>query len=747
MTARLSIHHKADAEIYRLDRKEKARFYDFSHLFRQNPDHPSLDLKPLKGNGRIHRAKLNDSYRVLLAKLGVDAQGVANWLVIAVRHRKDVYEELTVAVNRITGEIEFADLSVVGDSTLRKAGITLTLVEPEPADAGSPPPDTTEEATAAPLLAGVSAVDLHELGVSEPLIDLALAVTGSDELDRLVAGAPTLSADVLYGLAAGMSVDDVRREITAEVAVELTDGYADDLPAALARTAVTTADDLIAAALEEGDFRAWKIFLHPTQAKAARRTYNGPARVSGGPGTGKTVVALHRVKHLVESLLPGTDKPILLTTFTKNLTADLAARLASLLEPGQLDRVEIVNIDQLSARVVTESGGSRKRRISDAAATDRLAALLAELDERRFHARFLFEEWDQVILGQALTSRKDYFEARRAGRGQALTRLDRAAAWKVIEQFTVRLDTDGVETWGQFADRAARLELDRATKVAARTGVPGPADAVADDSAGTRHLRHRYRHAVIDEAQDLRAAHWTMLRAMVAPGQNDLFIAGDTYQRIYQHQVALGALGVNIRGRSTRLTLSYRSTKQILATAIQIVAPAAAAYDNLDDGTDTIDGYRSVLGGPVPEIIRYPTWQDELAGLVTTVTTWRAEIASPNGTVAVCAADHDRVVQIVNALTSAGISCAELTKDGPKGDGDIHVGTMHRMKGLEYERVILVAVTNGIIPKRVGPAVDPISAARRDRRDRSLLFVAATRARDTLHITSHPPTSPYLPIP
>ncbi|MGB3443131.1 MAG: UvrD-helicase domain-containing protein [Actinophytocola sp.] len=740
MTVRLSVHHKADREIYELPRPEKAAFFDFSHRFRQNPDHPSLDLKPLKGNSRIYRAKLNPAYRVLLAKLGVDAQGVANWLVIAVRHRKDVYEELTVAVNRITGEIEFADLSVVGDSVLRKVGITLTPTEPE--EPAAPQPEPAEQPTAAPLLAGVSAADLRELGVSEPLIDLALAVTDSAELDQLVKGAPLLSTDVLYGLAAGMSVDDVRREITEEATVELTPDFADDLPAALARTAVTTADDLILEVLEEGDFRAWKVFLHPTQDKAAKRDYRGPARVSGGPGTGKTVVALHRVKHLVEALPPGTDKAILLTTFTKNLTEDLRSRLDSLLEPEQQDRVDVLNIDQLAARVVTESATGRKRRISDVAAIDRLAALLAELEERRFDARFLFEEWDQVILGRALTSRKEYFDARRAGRGRALTRLDRATVWKIIEQFTARLDKDGVETWGQFADRAARLEKARADKVIARDGHTEPA---VDDSAGPHYRHHRYRHVVVDEAQDLRAAHWTMLRAMVAPGSNDMFIAGDTYQRIYQHQVALGALGINIRGRSTRLTLSYRSTRQILAKAIQIVAPAAITYDDLDDGTETIDGYRSVLRGEEPTIVRYPTWQDELAGLVTTLTVWRADADNARGTIAVCAADHDHVNQIINALSAAGISYAELTKDGPKGDGDIHVGTMHRMKGLEYERVILAAVTDGVIPKKSASSANSPDAARREHQDRSLLFVAATRARDTLHITTHPPESRYLP--
>lgn len=718
MTVRLSIHHKAEQELYKLERGVKAAFFDFSHRFRANPDHPGLDLKPLKGNSELYRAKLGQSHRLLLTKIGADAAGNEDWLVVAVRHRKDVYEELTVAVNRVTGEIEFVDLSVVGDGVLRKAGVTLTPSEPETVSSQEQPvPPPTQ-----PLLVEVTEAQLRELGVAEALIGPALAVSGAEEFDRLISSAPRLSAEVLSGLGAGMTVAEVRAEVTAPVEVALTDDYAADLSAALARTPVTTVDDDIEAVLAEGDFRAWKVFLHPTQVKAARRDFNGPARVSGGPGTGKTIVALHRVKYLLERLPSGQDAPILLTTFTKNLTADLRARLSSLLEPEQMARVEIANIDQLAARVVAEHESGARRRITDAATTQRLADLVAELDEHRWDARFLFEEWDQVILGQALTSRKEYFEVRRAGRGRALTRPDRAAIWKIIEQFSARLDKDGVQTWGQFADRAARLAIE-----------------------STKNRPARYRHIVIDEAQDLRAAHWKMLRALVQSGRNDMFIAADTYQRIYDHQVALGALGVNIRGRSTRLTLSYRSTRQILASATQIVTPAAAGYDNLDDGAEPIDGYRSVLRGPKPELRGFPSWQQELAGLVTTVQQWRDELAAdPRGTIAICAADRGLVTQVIDELAKAGISCAELTKDGPKGDGDIHVGTMHRMKGLEYQRVAIVAVTDGVIPRRVAD-YDPDRAARRDRRDRSLLFVAATRARDTLRMTWHQPPSPYVP--
>lgn len=743
MSARISLYQKAEQELYKLDRVVKAQFYDFCHRFRENPDAPGLDLKPLKGDRRVFRAKIDQSYRALLAKTGVDEKGRQRWVVVAVRHRKHVYEELAVAVNRVTGEIEFVDLSVVGDSVLERAGITLTPAEPEPA---RPAATSVEPAQppAPPLLEGVTAAQLRDLGVTEQLIDLALAVSTSAELDLLVAGAPLLSKDVLIGLAAGMSLDEVRREITAEVEVELGDDYAEDLGAALARTTVTTVDETLRSVIEEGDFRAWKVFLHPSQAKLVHRDFNGPARVTGGPGTGKTIVALHRVKYLAEQLLAGTDRPILLTTFTKNLATDLRARLASLVDVDVAARVEVVNIDQLAARVLGENTGSAgaKQRVNEATALAVLRQVHAEAGDVRWSPEFLYDEWDQVVLGQSLTTRKGYFEARRAGRGRSLTRPERNQVWRLLEQFTTRLDKEGIETWGQAAERAARYEVERA--------------AAAESHRETATLegqqpRHRYQHVVVDEAQDLRASHWKMLRAMVAPGRNDMFIAGDTHQRIYDHQVTLGTVGVHIRGRSSRLTLSYRTTREIISRAIGIAAPDKIGYDDLDDGMDSLQGYRSVLRGPVPELVACASAADELDQLGRVLATWLEEVAlgdggprrDPRGRLAVCVADREMVSQVMSHLAKAGISCAELTREGARGDGEVHVGTMHRFKGLEYQRLAIVGVRDGVIPRH-HRAEDPQRQQREERKARSLLFVAATRARDTLRISWHGKPSPYL---
>ncbi|WP_433559333.1 hypothetical protein ACQPWY_14330 [Pseudonocardia xinjiangensis] len=172
-----------------------------------------------------------------------------------------------------------------------------------------------------------------------------------------------------------------------------------------------------------------------------------------------------------------SSPPVLLATFTVNLAADLLAHLALLLEPHELDRVDILGIDKLAAQVLNENTGSghRRHRIDDTTTLTLLREVVAESGEQRWSAEFLFEEWDQVVLGQALETRKDYFTAHRAGRGRSLTRPERNQVWKLLEQFTARLDNDNVETWGQAAEHAARHEITRGRSViTAREPVPNP---------------------------------------------------------------------------------------------------------------------------------------------------------------------------------------------------------------------------------------------------------------------------------
>jgi superfamily I DNA/RNA helicase/mRNA-degrading endonuclease RelE of RelBE toxin-antitoxin system len=690
--ARLRLTEKADKEIDKLDRSVKGAMWDFMRKFRQDPTNPGLRFKQLKADSRLYSARVTDDYRALMLHLKDD-----EYMLVTVKHRSESYdnpERYAYQVNQVTGGIDFYDMASL-DGTVKPT-----------APAGPPP-----------LFARYSQSELIELGVGKPLLSTIGKITTEEQLLEFTECVPQLTADVLLALHDGASVEEVMEQVTAPVSATEPVDQADYAAAADRPASLVTTDDETLQAILQGGFERWQVYLHPVQRRVVERSYSGPARISGGPGTGKTIVALHRVKWLVQRLpSDSSGKDVLLTTYNKNLANDLRKRLLLLGGTELLDRVDVVNIDQLAARVVHEAQpGTRLPLMNDEKAVELWRAVLLELRETRWNAEFLHDEWSQIVLGHAITSRQEYFRARRAGRGRQLNRAQRAEIWELVEQFTKRLDDQNLWTFRRVAAHAARLEQQL---------------AAARDP--------RYRHIVVDEAQDLSSAHWMLLRAMVGRGPNDLFLAGDTHQRIYDNYVSLGSLGIEIRGRSSRLTLTYRSTHEILTAASRILG--TESWDDMDDGADTLNGYRSVLRGPQPEFCAYGSWQEELDGILSQVQKWTGNDVP----IAVSVPTKKQVEQVESYLSAHGVPAGSIGPDGPRLNEGVHVGTLQRFKGLEYQRMILAGITDAAVPgQRV--AADPARQHRELMRARSLLFVAATRARDALVISWNGQPSRFLP--
>ncbi len=723
MTVRLGLLDKADKEIGKLPRAVKGAIYDFQRKFRDDPESPGLQFKQLQGNSELYSARVTDAYRALLLRVSG-----TEYLLVAVKPRGSAYENLdryAFGVNQVSGGIEFIDVVSTEEAALKIAAANGGQPPVQPAKPIVPPAPSRDgqSGSPTPLFAGFPAEQLLELGVAEPLLPLIAKITSEEELLGLTEYAPSLTAEVLFALHDGMTPDEVLEQVTAPVRAE-DQVDVTDFAAAMTRpaTLVTTDDTALQAALQ-GDFARWQVFLHPAQRKIVERSYNGPARVSGGPGTGKTIVALHRVVHLADRLPAVGGRDILFTTFNKNLAADLRSRLLELAGRDLLERVEVTNVDALASKVVTEAEpGTRRHWMDDSKAIEAWEAMLFELGVTGWDARFLHDEWSQIVLGQALSSRDEYFRARRPGRGRTLNRVQRAEVWQLVEQFTKRLREQNLWTFRQVAAEAARIERGHA-------------------EAG----KYRYKHVVVDEAQDLSPAHWMLLRAMVAPGPNDMFLVGDTHQRIYDSYVSFGSLGIAIRGRSSRLTLSYRSTHEILTTAEALLG--RQVWDDLDGGTDTLAGYRSVLRGPRPELRGYPTWADELAAMARQVREWLPTDGTPPS-IGVAVPSRRLQAEAETYLTDHGIPATTLGAEGPRKPDAVHVGTLHRFKGLEYQQMLVAGVSAGLIPDaRIADhrETDPVRYERELKQARSLLFVAATRARDALTITWHGTPSPFLP--
>ncbi|RBQ21117.1 DNA helicase [Spongiactinospora rosea] len=572
-------------------------------------------------------------------------------------------ERHRVSINEVAGVIEVIDVVGVEEATGENNAIGGT----------------------AGLFDHVSDTELRTLGIDEQTLMFARSVTHQLQLEEARKRLGDAQYDVLIGLALGMTPEEVWNEVAPQRPMDT-----NDLLAAAERTTrrlvlVTGPEELMD--VFRRPFALWRVYLHPSQLRVAHANYGGPARVTGGPGTGKTVVALHRTRHLARRA--HQDRSVLLTTFTKTLAGSLEDGLRMLADdPDLLRRIDVRHIDQVAYQIVAREHG-RLDIVRGAEESSRWADLSSGAE-----AKFLAEEWREVVLAQGITSLLEYQRAKRTGRGARLSSAAREPVWEAIETFTAGLRADGKWTYETVCLEATRL---------LGTGGQQP-----------------YRHVIVDEAQDLSPWQWRFLRAAVAPGPNDLFIAGDTHQRIYNHRVSLRQVGVDVAGRSARLKLNYRTTAQILAWSVGLLR--GELIDDMDGDLDSLTGCRSDVRGPWPRLEGFPTRSAELSFIAERVRHWLEQGVEPNH-IGIALRSRATIAGVVTYLAEHGIAATSLASEASH-EGKVLVGTMHRMKGLEFRCVAVSGVAEGVLP-------DGLEL----QRERCLLFVACTRAREELVIT------------
>ncbi|HET7414067.1 MAG TPA: 3'-5' exonuclease, partial [Arthrobacter sp.] len=250
-------------------------------------------------------------------------------------------------------------------------------------------------------------------------------------------------------------------------------------------------------------------------------------------------------------------------------------------------------------------------------------------------------------------------------------------------------------------------------------------------------------HVLVDEGQDLTPARWQLLRSVVDEGPDDLFIAEDSQQRIYGQHVVLGQLGIKIVGRSRRLTLNYRTTQQVLGFATHVLE--GSEFHDLDDEETDNTGYRSARRGPVPERIPCSSLTDELDQAESVVRGWLdAGVEAP--TIGILVRDQRTADQVSRGLDDRGVA-VRLVSRGAAVAKDPQVMTMHRAKGMEFSRVLIFGADKDLVPASY--LLKGLAEEDREdllQRERSLFYVAATRARDELVVMWSGSGSAFLDI-
>ncbi|MFE3163887.1 UvrD-helicase domain-containing protein [Streptomyces sp. NPDC059224] len=574
------------------------------------------------------------------------------------------------------------------------------------------------------LFAKYSDTVLRELGIDDQVLRAVRTIVDKAQLRAFETLLPEDQCEVLQYLAEGFSPEEVYRDVVAvRRPVDAGPDPDESLAAVIANTTsritLVTGPEELADILEK-PFAAWRVFLHPSQRRVAYRvSYGGPVQVTGGPGTGKTVAALHRVKHL---LTRSPDTRVLLTTFTNALAASLRENLSVLLDDDEtlLARVEVTTVNAYAHAIVTRLDGRAPSPIGDREERQVWQRIVRRLG-LPWTEQFLAQEYRHVVLAQDLRTLDDYRAASRRGRGSALPPTRREQLWPAVELFESLL-----------RDQKATTHL----KVCARA-----AELLAASSP-------THDHVVVDEAQDLHPAQWRVLRGAVAPGSDDLFITGDPHQRIYDSKVSLGSLGISVAGRTHRLRINYRSTEEILAWSTGILTPVPV--DDLGgEGSDTLAGYRSLLHGRRPHVDGYGSEQAEIATLVERIENWIAQGIRPSE-IGVCARFNVLLDKAYDRLTAARVPVVRVRENpGPDTDG-VRLATMHAMKGLEFRCVAVLGATASALPfaREVTPAsVDALQHDSDLLRERCLLFVACTRAREALAVSWSGAASPFVPQP
>lgn len=696
---------------------------------------PGLHIEPINNSAdpRARTGRVNDDFRAVLFRL--DQNGSPAYIYCgAYPHDEGTAraKSMTLRINPLNGIPE-----------IRETESTPPPIDGDPSRRSSVAPQGAL-ADDQPCVLGHTTAELTNIGIDPDLAAIAAAATSEDAVLEAAERHPDWQQNVLLELLTGTPLAEItaRLRTGAEPTSEDEDARIIQAvkknPDTQASFTYIENNEELRRAIEADDFGAWRVWLHPAQRRLVTADYNGPYRLAGGAGTGKTVVLVHRARRLWRD---DEARSVLLTTFTTNLADGIAEQL-SLLDPGvpitdQPGRpgVCVIGIDALAARVVKQPGASiaedvttvlgqarseLARRTPQHAWQDAIDTAGSELPAELRRPEFFTSEYAAIILPSRITEERDYLRVRRPGRGVRLAKAQRQAVWRVVTAYRTAARVDGAIDFTEAAMIAA-AHLER---------------------IGPRAGRGLYDHVLVDEAQDLGPVHLLLVRALAAEGPNDVFLAEDAHQRIYGSRIVLSHYGLQVRGRSSRLKLNYRTTAQNLRLAQQILK--GGDWVDGDEAAEDHSGYRSARRGPDPALAETPSLTAELDQAAALVRGWLDEGARPE-TIAILVRDQRDRDRVATALSERGVKVRAVERERIPAGTPV-VMTMHRAKGTEFARVLLFGVSEASIPKaHQAYAFDPDAHAEAILRERALLYVAATRARDALAISWSGRASRLLP--
>jgi hypothetical protein len=613
---------------------------------------------------------------------------------------------------------------------------------PSGKDATDEDPSVSSTAQSGPLLGFLETDNWGGLAIRNETkeflktVDLQFLLTREEEiLERLPALEPEKRANLLYDLLCHASKGEFdafnqRLALHKDEArvVEGTELVAAALEPANSESLITFDDGNVFRDFMEsgGTLAEWMFFLHPSQKELVDRDFNGPARLRGVSGSGKTCVLVHRARRLARLY----KEPVLIVTLTESMRK-LLDNLLDDLCGVERTLVSTATVASTIRHIVDQAFNFQRavNRVSEDALEDILAksvdvirkhpgfreAQFGRLPPSELH-RFVREEFAYVRTRLIKADYGRYLDATafpRRGRGFALPRQPREAVLEGLFSFEAELEAL------KAADSEALVQFARGAVI-------------------HRHFTGTaVRSVLIDEVQDLSQLELETIANLKTPAgepvrtaQNALFLVGDGTQTIYRRGFRLATAGIQVTGRSYHLRKNYRNTYEVLRAAHALVSNFEFAdSDESEFARPTPPDFAS-RHGVIPALVKCRSTEEEAKYVVASISTLCTMSLTP-GQIAVIGCNQTVRDSIRNLLAETQIPFVELREDVRADSDRVKISTIESAKGHEFHTVFIAGLVDGVIPPR--GTVDAELA-----REASRLYVAMTRARDELHLSYSP---------
>lgn len=677
----------------KLPKNEQRRVSKLIQHLRTDPSGNGLNFERCKNalDPNVYSARLSRQYRIILVKPNDEDVLLLVW----VDRHDDAYrwaERRQFVANEMTGTLQMWTVQ--------------EKKEPE-----------ANEATVG-LFAQISRRHLLRLGVTEDFLPLIQRIQNKQELKQYQGDIPQETYEYLELLASGESIQDVLDFADEMKREQLSISEAITSSSSSRTITVITSDEQLKEIMEQ-PFDRWRVFLHPKQKEMVEKSFRGPVRILGGAGTGKTVVAMHRARYLVRHLYPDSAGTVLFTTYTTALAKAIHNLLTTMCTDQEMERIDVVGIDKLARTIVEKVYQKRVNIIYEKKLKEFWQIAAEKKGWSTKEIPFVRSEYERVIQQNGIETWEEYLATPRIGRKKSISRSLKRQIWETVEELR------------NLKRQKQLMEFIDVLREARKWAEKHPDQQLFP-----------YRFAIVDEAQDMHPEGLKLLRALIPEQANDLYIVGDAHQRIYSRQAALSKCGINVKGRrSKRLRINYRTTEEIRQKAMEMIE--SVEVDNLDGGKD-ISNDISLLSGEEPIIRTFQTQTEEQQFVIDQLKRLISEGIPPHE-IAILAPDRTIKSRYLKRLQKERIDGQEFGSE----PGKVQCGTMHGSKGLEFRVVFLVEVTQDHIPAKwllEEKENDPNELEEYLNQQRSLLYVALTRAREKAYITSFGSLSEFVKI-